>query len=356
MPLALRRSALPALVSAAALGATAHAQSLRVGSPEAPAPREGAVRLATYNVLNLFDDRDDPSLTGRHDDCYSYDKTVRAKPADEQSAVADAIRRASPDIIGLQEIESFDALIEFRETYLADMGYDHAVSIDVGQERGIEQAVLSRFPIREATVWPNMPLGGVHPEMYGDQKNWHAGEPIEYRRSPLYVRIEIPSGAQDRRGDDGASGPAYELELFVVHHKSGRHNDYWREKEAARLVEMIQEMQRADPARNIAVLGDFNARPNDESVRMYRRAGLRHVIDRDSAGGADPAKLTHSSGRAIDFILVNEALAPEIVDGSAFVLATPLRDEGQDWRTTPPPAGYASDHMPVCVDLVPVER
>lgn len=324
----------------------AWAQSVRVGDAEAPPRREGAIRLATYNIENLFDDRDDPSLSGPYDDCYSRDKTVRAKPDEQREAVAAAIRKADPDVIGLQEIESYDALIEFRERHLAGRGYDYAMSIDVGQERGIEQAVLSRFPIREARVWPSMPLGGVHPEKYGNQDNWHAGEPILYRRSPLYVRIEVPRGAA---GND----EPYELDLFVIHHKSGRYSEYWREKEAARLVQMLSEMQKEDPERNIAVLGDFNATPEDRSVLMYKDAGMRHVIERTSA---DPKTTTHSSGRSIDFILVNPALAKEIVEGSAFVLGTPVLDEGKDWRTTPPPPGYASDHMAVVVDIVAKDR
>ena len=324
-------------------------QVIRVGGEQVPEPREGTIRIATYNVLNLFDAHDDPSLTGRHDDCYSYDKTVRAKPQEEQAAVAAAIRRIDADVIGLQEIESFDALIEFRETHLADMGYVHAVSIDVGQERGIEQAVLSRFPIREATVWPNMPLGGVHPEKYGNDRNWNAGKPIEYRRSPLYVRIEVPAS----RGGEGSGGEPYELDLFVIHHKSGRYNGYWREKEAAKLVEIIKGLQAENPARNIAVLGDFNATPNAKSITTYTDAGMTHVVDRSSA---DASTLTHSSGRAIDFILLNEALAREMVAGSAFVLGTPVLEEGKDWRTEPAPPGYASDHMPVCVDITPQDK
>lgn len=348
MPIAVSTTTFRLFAGAAilTLSASALAQSVRFGSHAAPERRPDTIRLASYNILNLFDDRDNPALTGDNDDFYSYDKTVRAKPADEQKAVADTIRRANPDIIGLQEIESYDALIEFRETYLADMGYTHAVSIDVGQERGIEQAVLSRFPIREARVWPNMPLGGVHPDMYGNQQNWNAGEPIEYRRSPLYVRIEVPANAA---GND----EAYELDLFVIHHKSGRYNDYWRDKEASRLVEMIQQMQRDKPEANIAVLGDFNATPDESSVQTYQRAGMSHVIERTSE---DPSLITHSSGRSIDFIFVNPALRKEIVPGSAFVLGTPVLDEGKDWRTEPAPPGYASDHMPVCVDIVPVNK
>lgn len=321
-------------------------QSIRVGDTAPHPRREGAIRLATYNVENLFDDRDDPSLTGRFDDWYDKARNERAKPASQQEAVAASIHRADPDVIGMEEVESYDALIEFREKYLSDMGYTYAATIDVGQERGIQQAVLSRFPIRQVSVWPNMPLGGVHPQNYGNGKNWYAGQPILYRRSPLYVRIEVPEKAA---GND----KPYDLDLFVIHHKSGRYNDYWRNKEAARLVEMIQGIERQDPGRNIAVLGDFNASPEDKCVQMYINAGMRHVIDHSSD---DPKTTTHSSGRSIDFILVNPALAKEIVPDSAFVVGTPVLDEDKDWRTTPPPPGYGSDHMEVAVDITPVDK
>lgn len=312
----------------------------RLGVAEAPRKADGAIRLATYNVLNLFDDRDDPSLSGRFDDMNSV------KPSHEKAAVGDTIRRLDADVLGLQEIESHDALVEFREEHLRGMGYDYVVSIDVGQERGIEQAVLSRYPIVEARVRPNLALGGVHPEKYGDQENWYAGEPLELRRSPLEVTIEVPAA-------DNADEP-YRLTLLVVHHKSGRYNDYWREAETRGILKWISELQRADPARNIAVLGDFNAQPHEKSVEDYVASGFVDAFPQREKGAA--STLTHESDRAIDMILMNPQLHAEMVPGSAFVLGTPMRPKGADWRTTPTPEGYASDHMPVAIDLIPQDR
>lgn len=324
----------------ALLASAAVADAPRLGVAEPPAKPDGAVRLATYNLLNLFDDRDDPSLSGRFDDMNSV------KPSHEKAALADVIRRLDADVLGLQEIESFSALIEFREEHLAGMGYDHAISIDVGQERGIEQAVLSRYPIVEARVRPNLALGGVHPEKYGDQPNWNAGEPLELRRSPLEVTIEIPAHE--------AGAKPYRLTLLVVHHKSGRYSGYWREAETAGVLRWIAELQRADPNRNIAVLGDFNAQPDEKSVADYLAAGFLDAFPDRRPG--DPRTSTHESGRAIDLILLNPQLNAEVVPGSAFVLGAPLRPEGADWRTTPAPEGYASDHLPVAIDLIPQDR
>ena len=50
-----------------------------------PRPRTpGSIRLATYNVLNLFDHADDPTLSGEFDDIKS------STPADRCEALAKA--------------------------------------------------------------------------------------------------------------------------------------------------------------------------------------------------------------------------------------------------------------------------
>lgn len=318
----------------------ARADDIRIGARE-PAPRTpGAVRLATYNIENLFDDKDDPSLSGDIDDMLSV------KPEPEKRALAATLRRMDADIIALQEIESYDALIEFREAFVADMGYDHVMSIDVGEHRGIENAVISRFPIVEARVWPNMVLGGVHPELFRDRPNMYAGQPLVMRRSPLFVTVEVPAGAV------GNAEP-YRLHLFVVHHKSGRGNEYWREAEARKIVGLVRDLEQRDSQANIAVLGDFNATPDEPSVRIYAEAGL---IDLHHDRADDATGYTHSSERTIDFIFVNPNLKREIHRESLFLLGTPMIPQGADWRTTPRPEGYASDHLPVVVDLTPADR
>lgn len=309
---------------------------LRIGVPNAKPRTPGTIRLATYNVENLFDDKDDPALTGRWDD------KDMAKPPEQKRAVADAIRRIDADILALQEVESYDALVEFRDEYLKDMGYDHVASLDAGDERGIETSVLSRFPLKDTTIWLHEPLQGEHPETLGTRANEWAGKPLVFHRSPLRVTVEVPAEA-------AGGGAPYELTLFVLHHKSGSQYGYWREAEARRVIELAAEFEETSPGANIAILGDFNAEFQDDSVWMYIQAGYQDLFrDRNVA---DPRTHTHASNRAIDLILFNRNLAPEIVKESRFILATPQFLEDEDWRTLPKPPGYASDHCPVAVDI-----
>ncbi len=310
----------------------------RVGQETARPKSLGAIRLATYNIENLFDERAGGVKPGVEKDA------MPNKPAEHKREVANAIRAIDADIVALQEVGSLEALLWFRDEYLKDAGYEHVASLDSGDARGIEQAVLSRFPITSAEVFPHLPLGGVHPEKYGNQENWHAGEPLMGRRSPLVATVEVPASAFGGRGEP------FEMTLIVVHHKSGRWNEYWRAAEAKKFVEIARDIERDDPGARVAVLGDFNAQMNDDTLRVYREAGLADLFH-----WAERSKetLTHASERGIDFILVNGAMQKALVENSAFVFATPLLPSDADWRTTPPPVGYASDHMPIAVDIKP---
>ncbi len=315
---------------------------------EAPVHKDGMVRLATYNILNLFDAYDDPSLAGKYnDDCYSYDKTVRAKPEAELKAIAKAIRELDADVLAVQEIESIAALSAFNAEYLEGMGYEHVMSIDVLHERGIEQAVLSRFPITEARVWPHMDLEGVHPEKVGNYRIRQAGRDIAFSRSPLFVRIEVPEGVDETQDE------SYELALFVVHHKSGGAYSYWRDQETAGVLAKIHKLQEAEPELNIAVLGDFNALVDADSIQAYLGHGMHDMV---TPSEGTEGYFTHESRRAIDFILMNSAMAADVMPNTGFVLMTSIRGEGEDYRTTSAPEGFGADHLPVAVDFAPINR
>lgn len=312
------------------------AASVRFGLAQPPIKRSGAIRVATYNVENFFDGVDDPALTGANEDA------AAAKPEKELLALASALRTLDADVLALQEVESETALLWLRDTYLKDLGYTHHASIDAGDDRGIEQAVLSRFPITAARNWPKLQLKGKHPAGADAPES----SDIAFHRSPLRVDVRIQAGDQP-----------YEMTLFVVHHKSGRNSAYWREAEAEGAVSLIRAAQAEQPGRNVVVLGDFNAQPADRSVQTYLSAGLIEPLAsfRSGPGGPSARFVTHESGRSIDLILLSPAISPEMVPESMFVFGTPARPAGVDWRTFPEPEGYASDHYPVAFDLVPAE-
>jgi len=305
-----------------------------------PMPRiEGTIRVASYNMLNYFDQQDDPSLQGEYDDFGDNPGPTSYERCEE---LAKAIRAIDADIIALEEIESKEAIEWFRDRFLGDMGYAYVASEDVGYYRGVEQGVLSRFPIREVRTWPEADLSRVN-RTGGGWAEVPAGETdVRFQRSPLFVTIEGPNG--------------YELSLFAVHHKAGRAR-WLREAEAIQIMNLVGQLSMQDPDRNIIVTGDFNAQPWDRSMQVYFRGGMVDAMTLRGANlnhdDASPLRKTHTSGRLIDFMLLNKSALDELVEGSGFVLGTSAED--YDWRNDPIPAGYASDHYPIVVDLVPRE-
>lgn len=305
----------------------------RYGLPRPLARPPQTIRLATYNVQNLFDHHDDPALRGDWDDADLGVSPARAR------ALAATIRAVDADVIALQEVESLAALTWFRDTYLPDAGYDWLASIDGGYYRGVECSVMSRLRITDARVWPDARIDRIDRSGPG----WaplppERPETLRFQRSPLKV---------DLRTDEG-----YELTLLVVHHKSGRDFQWQREAEAVATVALVEQVRGADPSRNVAVVGDFNAAPWDKSLRVYLAAGLIDVMAHRSTRGEEGARYkTHASNRVLDYVLLNSAACRELVVGSAHVFGTPTSGRGQGR-----PAGYASDHFPVVVDLTPRDR
>ena len=309
-------------------------QSPRFGLPE-PLPRPpGTIRLATYNVLNLFDHVDDPQLSGEYDDLELAISKERALN------LAEAIRAVDADVVALQEVESLEALTWFRDTYLPDAGYRHLVSLDAGYRRGIECSVMSRLEITRQKVWVGASLHDVERRGAG----WAAVPPparrsLTFQRSPLRVDLRTPGG--------------YELTIFCVHHKSGRDFRFQREAEALKIVEIVRAVEQEDPSRNILVMGDFNAAPWDKSLRVYLESGLVDTLAHRTVRGEEGSLYkTHQSNRVLDYILLNSAAHRELWIGSPHVYGTP----GPRRRNDPQASGFASDHFPVVIDMVPRDR
>jgi endonuclease/exonuclease/phosphatase family metal-dependent hydrolase len=310
------------------------------GTPRAPDKKSGAIRIAAFNVENLFDPADDPSLQGEYDDIKMVTKPTRVQ------AIADAIKRLDADVLCIEEIESLDALKWFRDNYLKGLGYDHLYSEDVGYYRGVEQACLSRFPIKSHATFVQEDLSDM--DQKRDGQGWAAKKPDQgktFQRSPLRLDIDVKG---------------YPLTLFSIHLKAGGKDfEYQRESEALQLIDFVQQAMRENPEANIAVMGDFNATPSQKAAKAFTEAGLRTAYDFRGVkkGNTKDLYTTHDSGRAIDFIFMSPGLAKDAVDGSFFVLSVTHPASDYDWRKDPDkervPAGYASDHCPVAIDLMP---
>ena len=130
-------------------------------------------RVGTFNVENLFDDLDDP---------YAADETTPAKPREDLTRLARTIRQLDADILALQEVESRGYLEQFTHAFLADAGYQEVIHYEGNDQRGIDVAVLSRFPIESVTSYRHA--------TFEDEQ----GRNQRFRRDLLRVTVQPPRG------------------------------------------------------------------------------------------------------------------------------------------------------------------
>ena len=321
------------------------AQFRRHGLADAPAKPDGAVRLATYNIHDLFDDADDPTLFGRNED------KGRTMIESRRIATAVAIRKVDADILALQEVESLAALEWYRDSMVADLGYSHTFSVDVGHSIGLEQAVLSRFPIIATKTWVDRVIG-EHPPLYRGKPNRFAGQPLTFRRSPLMAEIALLDEVD--RGNLGIIPEADRLTLLVVHFKTGNGSEDWRAAEGRAIAEILAELRDSRPDRRIAVLGDFAVAVSEGHTDPILK-GERGLSDVFMAADADPGTDSGTIATSIDGnrdcqILVGAGVSLE-AGSSPFVVGTVVPPERLDRRMGFRMPGFASDHYPVACDL-----
>ena len=357
------------------------------GIAKAPAKAPGTIRLGAYNIENFFDGVDDPNLSGEYDDINMKTSEDRCK------SLAKAIHDLDADVLGLEEVEGEDALRWFRDTYLKDMGYEYLASKEVGYYRGVEQSLLSRFPIKDVQVWTNEDLAPMEKYIPKDadkrkKDGWgddpKVKEPLKFQRSPLKVTIQLP--------DDTT------LIVYVLHHKAGgKATAHHRELESLRINEMLKEDLAKNADALVAVVGDFNATPMEKAAKLYRDKAFAGLVSAyefrpeagqakekksaaqdaaDSDAGSDESAdasatnsqekstdsavdkkaaknlyLTHITNRTIDYILLSPALVKIAVPKSFFVFGTLMPGSDYDFKKDEPPSGYASDHCPIALDL-----
>lgn len=283
-------------------GGTARSQSV----DQAPA---GKFTLATYNVENLFDGSNvvlDP-------------KTSPAKSHEDKLTLATAMKELNADVVGLVEVESKATLRNFRDAYLADMGYQHMALVEGNDRRGIDVAVLSRFPITHVKSHKNATFGVPG-----------APGPQQLSRDLLQVQIK--------------PGKGYAFTVFMTHlkaHAGGAQADAKRKAEAMEIRRILRDFEEANPRANYALMGDFNDQPSTETMKVFLEGRDRDPSLFDALSELGASAFTYHPlkyrGR-IDYILLSEGIKREYLPNSAVILDTPA-------------AQAASDHLPAKVTI-----
>ncbi len=214
-------------------------------------------RIATYNVENLFHRF---SRAPAHQDALHSPPTTAALPRARRTDLAKRIHDSRADVIGLQEVDSLDALAEFAQGSIGP-GFDPAtgvVSQPGNDTRGIDLGLLSTFP-----------LGRVTSHRFNEFTT-PAGRTTRFSRDCLQVEILT----RDRS--------AVLLTAFICHFKS-QHSPYdpitqpdehardqarsadTRQGEAQEVVRLIRD-QLTPGTDRFVVMGDLNDTPDSPAL------------------------------------------------------------------------------------------
>lgn len=266
------------------------------------------VKVATFNILNLFDDVDDP---------YTGDDTTPAKPRHEMERVAETLRKINADVVALQEVENRGYLQRFVDVFLPDMGYEHVVLLDGPDPRGIDVALISRLPIGAVTTHQHVVFPGV-------------ASTQSFERDLLAVRIEPPSHES--------------FEVWVLHLKSnydGRaHAEPIRVAEARKVRDMLDVRFAAEPDARIVLCGDFNDTADSATLKTIIATGATAMFD-TTGNFPKERRITYNKEphrTQIDFLLLSPTLRERYVGDSFDIVDGSVETVG-------------SDHNPVSISL-----
>lgn len=226
-----------AVMLAAWLGLIAWSE-LTPGGPMPPRPEPGAVRVMTWNILHGSDNG--PTW---------QQQNWRAR----KHALAAVLRETQPDILAVQEARPEQ--VAFVEKTLPDH-QRVGVGRDDGRDAGEHCAVYFRRDRFEAidtgTFWLDEPT---------DQP---AAVGARVKRTCTWVRLG--------QRNDGRTLRVYNA------HLPGRTAAAIRGQSrlsASRFV--LDHIQAGDPSDAVVLVGDFNARPDAPSRRLFAEAGLRET-------------------------------------------------------------------------------
>lgn len=205
------------------------------------------VKIATYNVENLFDMNRDGTEYEEYipnGDWGWTDKMYRTKLHN----TAQVIRGIGADVIGLQEIESESALKELKSELKRQGLYYPYYVFARGKNSTVNTALLSRYPIQSALK---------HSVSYSRQY-----------RDILEAKLNI----------DGKS-----LRVFVNHWKSKGGPESMRVLSAKRLVLRLHELSPDEP---YVLIGDFNSHFEEYKTFLKSRkhndtdgiTGINHIL------------------------------------------------------------------------------
>ena len=296
------RPALAALLSALLLAGCASV-------PSGPPPER--IRVATWNLENLFDTVDDPENPG--DDEYSdpagWRRWTPERYRTKLEHLATVIAALRPDILFVAEVENrrvLDDLAAMLREQPEPWPLPHIAHRESPDHRGIDVAVLSRYPLRGVALHETVP----------------------FLRGVLEAHARLGGGA--------------DATLFACHLKSqlgdAEENIALRHRETLVLRALAEGAVAADPGGALFIAGDFNDNFDSASLRLGLGAATSRA-DIPAPESGDAARLYNLVGDIPEAERGSYYYARRKVWNTfdAIVVPAPMVEDGgaASWRLAP---------------------
>ena len=275
--------------------------------------------VLSWNVEHFVDAYDNPYINNSREDQAENSRVMR-----RMQMLAEAIRQVDADVVVLQEFESAQLAKMMADSLLPDMHYDFIADAE-SPDWYMNVVVMSRAPLGLSFGYGNM----YSPLTFTNE----AGEQVTETQRMINTRIF---------STEVIPNEDYRFLLTGVHLKAGGgdRNAAMRRGQLELIAQQLERIGGATGISDMLITGDFNAYPDGKEIGyITEEAGLAF---RDPL---PPEVVTHpadSPYRRLDYILINEAMLDEYVEGSLEV--SYLFDTTRQ--------SQLSDHLPVVADFV----
>ena len=304
--------------------------------------------IAFYNIENLFDIKNDPSVNDKDFLPTSTKRWTRKryekkllKIGSVISKIGDEHKKKAPIIVGLAEVENHNVLSDLIiSENLKEEAY-RFIHFDSPDERGIDVALLYKDEFFEVT----------NAETFSVYLQKESGEQ-DYTRDILLVQGLLNN----------------EQVSIIVNHWSSRREGV-KETEVKRLAaarvvnKIIKNLKNEDSTTKFIVMGDFNDNPNNDSLALIENESALYNPFK-TVWSREKGSLNHRfqwnlfdqilfSTNFFDSKNTNLSFDKADVFNSKFLAQTKGKYKGQPLRTfigNKYKGGY-SDHFPVYINL-----